>query len=157
MHFDRKNAFSLRVYTANMYRFRSVFPIHTKTPKTADAQWWNENNTSVFLVLTNTIGLRSQRTPLLTVRTVFDRFSARWAKKYIWIHALTKENTFNVDRAWELQRYHDSHQPRSQTLGTRLDSHRFFFCSWFRFFFVMCRTKPLKVLAWADLADVLSS
>ena len=89
MHFDRKNAFSLRVYTANIYRFRSVFPIHTKTPKTADAQWW-----SVFLVLTNTIGLRSPRTPLLTVRTVFDRFSARWAKKYIRICALTKENTF---------------------------------------------------------------
>ena len=125
---------TLPIYTV----FAAFFPFTQRRPKTADAQWWNENNTSVFLVLTNTIGLRSQRSPLLTVRTVFDRFSARWAKKYIRIYALTKENTFNVDRAWELQRYHDSHQPRSQTLGTRLDSHRFFFLFLIPFFFLLC-------------------
>ena len=146
MHFDRKNAFSLRVYTANIYRFRSVFPIHTKTPKTADAQWWNENNTSVFLVLTNTIGLRSQRTPLLF---------------YIRIYALTKENTFNVDRAWELYRINlvprVSLSPGRERPWERGWTRIGFFLFLIPFFLVMCRTKPLKVLAWGDLADVLSS
>lgn len=149
MDFDRKNAFSLRVYTASIYRFRSVFPIHTQRPEIVDAQRWNtENNASRFLVQTNTIGLRCRWSPLLTVRSVFDRFSARWAK--------------NTSEFMRLQRktYLMSKAPENYW-GTREvyhDSHRlFFFCSWFRFFFVMSRTKPLKVLAWGDLADVLSS